>query len=160
MFIYINASAIRKEEIRTGFPRNSGLYPPNGFSDGSEFQSSNTSGSQKRREDHVVARWYTNDVIDFGVQTLHEPASSPPWTENHHPRLLMGLCGSQTWILNWVNRWLFFTQIGAEVWEKREGWEKTWVCVSGSMNYFNGRKFEEISEPRHDPSLITSKGWW
>lgn len=95
MFIGINTIAISEKEIRPGFPRNHRLNPPNGFGHGPELKSPNTSRSQERSEDHMVPRRHAHHIVDVGVQTLHDPASSPAGPQHHHPRLLFRRGGSE-----------------------------------------------------------------
>lgn len=95
VLVSIDASTVSEEEVGAGFPGNCGLDPGNGFGYGPELEGSNTSGSQEWREHHVVPRRNTNDVVGFGVNAFHKPASGPTGAQNHHPGLLAALSGSQ-----------------------------------------------------------------
>lgn len=99
MVLEINSRAICEEEIRTGFTGYGGLDPPNRLSNGTEFKRPDAGGSEERSEYHVISRGDRDDVIGLGIDVLDEPTAGPARAQNHHSRLLIALCGTQSGIL-------------------------------------------------------------
>jgi len=150
MFISIDTSTISKKEKRTRFFGNSRLNPSNRFSNRSKLKSSNTSRSQKRCENHVITRGYTNDIVDTRIQSFHESASGPTGAENHHSWLLVWFGGSKSRIVKrggWTGCW------SGEAREKSERWEEVRRVggVGGFEKLFRGEEvtFWEVSKQRH-----------
>jgi hypothetical protein len=90
MIIAIDARTIGQEEVGPRFARDGGLDPADGFGNGPELQGPHAGGGQEGREHHVVPRRHAHDVVEVGIEALHEPASGPPGAHHHHPRLLRG----------------------------------------------------------------------
>ena len=93
--IGINAVAVGEEEVRTGFARDGRLDPADRLSDGPELERADTGGGQEGREHHVVPRRDAYDVVEAGVDPLHEPAPGPSGSHHHYPGLLVGFRWAQ-----------------------------------------------------------------
>lgn len=95
MVIGIKPGTISEEEVRTRFSRNSRLNPSDRLGDGPELQGAHAGRSQEGSEHHVVPGRHADDVVQAGVDSLHEAAPGPPGPDHHHPGLLVWLRRAQ-----------------------------------------------------------------
>lgn len=95
MVISIESGTVCEEEVRARFPGDGGLDPPDGLRDGAELECSDAGGGEEWGEHHVVPWGHADDVVQAGVDSLHEPAPGPPGPHHHHSGLLVGLRRAQ-----------------------------------------------------------------
>lgn len=81
--IRVDGGAAGEEEVRIGGGGDSRLDATDGLRDRAELEGADAGGGEERGEDHVVPWGDADDVVEAGIDALHQPASRPTGPQHH-----------------------------------------------------------------------------